>query len=293
MTALATPAATTDTLGALTRCEVLRFVRHPVFVLATLGLIATQGQTLLEPAPEVNNLIISPVIFVCAAGLVTAFALTQSTQRLADTVEVAPVSMTVRTTALCLTSVVPFSVGLITTVATLAFARTHGRFPYGAFGIVDRVGIVSGQIAVPALGAALLGVALGRWVRYPWNGLALFLALCAWVEFVEGLAATYPDNFSVVFLRMFAPYTFFTNGDFDGVDTWRGSPWAFVGWQLCLCAIAVVVALLRGASQVLRRRLVVVLGAVLAMAAVMFVLSAVGGLDHPLVVRPDGSTRPL
>jgi hypothetical protein len=288
MTTLVAPPVTAETLGTLTRREIARFVRHPVFLFGTLGLIITQGHALRVPAPDVNSLIVSPVVFVSLAGLITAFSLTHSMQSAAETLDLAPVSMQIRTTALCLTSVVPLTVGLITTAATLAFAKFVGDWPYATFSMSDRVGIVSSQIAVAALGAPLLGVALARWVRYPWTGLVLLLGMFAWIEIVEGIAANYHQNLGIVMLRVFAPFTFFTTQFPDGNVAWPGSPWAFVGWQLCLCAVAVVVALLRGASPAVRRRLLQVLGAVLALAAVMFALAVTGGLDHSVLVNPDG-----
>ena len=292
MTALATRPVTAETLGSLTRREIARFVRHPVFLLGIVGLILTQGHTLSQPAPEVNSLIVSPVLFVSMAGLITAFSLTHSMQSAAETLDLAPVSMQIRTTALCLTSVVPFTVGLITTAATLGFAKFVGDWPYATFSMSDRVGIVSSQIAVAALGAPLLGVALARWVRYPWTALVLLLGMFAWIQVIEGIAATYHQNLGIVMLRMFAPFTFFTTTQVpDGNVAWPGSPWAFVGWQLCLCAVAVVAALLRGASPAVRRRLLQVLGAVLALAAVMFALAVTGGPDHTVLINPDGIVR--
>jgi hypothetical protein len=291
MTALATAPETAETLGTLTRCEIARFLRHPVFLFGTFGLIITQGHALREPAPDVNSLVVSPVVFVSIAGLITAFALTHSMQSAAETLDLAPVSMQVRTTALCLTSIVPFSVGLITTAVTLAFAKFVGDWPYATFSTFDRVGIVSSQIAVAALGAPLLGVALARWVRYPWTGLVLLLGMVAWIQIVEGIAANYHQNVGIVALRMFAPYTFFNTQFPEGNVAWPGSPWAFVGWQLCLCAVATIVALLRGASPAVRRRLLQLLGAVLAVSAVMFALAVTGGLDHSVLVYPDGIVR--
>ena len=62
--------------------------------------------------------------------------------------------------------------------------------------------------------------------------------------------------------------------------TWRGSPWFFIGWQLALCAIAVLVALLRGADGRVRLRITRTLQIVLVVAAIMLVLAVVGGFTH-------------
>jgi len=61
------------------------------------------------------------------------------------------------------------------------------------------------------------------------------------------------------------------------VTTWRGSPWFFIGWQLALCATAVLAALLRGAESRVRFRVTRALQIVLVTAAIMLVLAAAGG----------------
>jgi Ca2+/Na+ antiporter len=95
----------------------------------------------------------------------------------------------------------------------------------------------------------LLGVALGRWVRFPGAAFVLFLLLYGWVSLVTILSMSHQDSAPVAVLRLFAPFAFFTYTSDTGVlTTWRGSPWFFIGWQLALCAIAVLVALLRGAE---------------------------------------------
>jgi hypothetical protein len=86
-------------------------------------------------------------------------------------------------------------------------------------------------------------------------------------------------------LRFFSPFAFFTLHDLHGgpsVIAWRGSPWLFLGWQLTLCAIAVLVALLRGADGRLRSRIIRALMIVAAGAMIMLVLAGTGGFPHPV-----------
>jgi hypothetical protein len=61
---------------------------------------------------------------------------------------------------------------------------------------------------------------------------------------------------------------------------WRGSPWFFIGWQLALCAIAVLVALLRGAEGRTRSRIIRVLAVAGAAAVILLGLAAAGGFTH-------------
>ena len=94
---------------------------------------------------------------------------------------------------------------------------------------------------------------------------------------------------------MLTPYTYFLSLDHQPrqVETWRGSPWFFLGWQLCLCALAVTVALRRGAGPRRRRPLRVIMVAVGLVAVATYLLAATGGLDHTMVTRPDGTVIPL
>ena len=69
-----------------------------------------------------------------------------------------------------------------------------------------------------------------------------------------------PDSAPIAVLRLFSPFAFFTLHADAGVTAWRGSPWFFLGWQLALCAIAVLVALLRGAEGRVRTRIIRALG---------------------------------
>ena len=152
---------------------------------------------------------------------------------------------------------------------------------YGPFSPSARVAVLVGQIVVPSLGGPLLGVALGRWVRFPGAAFVLFLVIFGWVELVTILTLSHQDSAPIAVLRLFSPFAFFTvHSDAGGVTAWRGSPWFFIGWQLALCAIAVLVALLRGAEGRLRSRIIRALGIAGATAVILLVLAATGGFTH-------------
>ena len=82
-------------------------------------------------------------------------------------------------------------------------------------------------------------------------------------------------------LRLFSPFAFFTlHADSGAVTAWRGSPWFFIGWQLALCAIAVLVALLRGAEGPVRSRIIRTLAITGAAAVILLMLAAASGFTH-------------
>ena len=117
----------------------------------------------------------------------------------------------------------------------------------------------------------------------PGAALVLFLVFWSWVSLVTVVSGSHPDSAPVAVLRLFAGFTFFAlHSDAGGVTAWRGSPWFFIGWQLALCAIAVLVALLRGAEGRVRTRIIRALTIVGVAALVMLALTAAGGFTHAL-----------
>ena len=108
----------------------------------------------------------------------------------------------------------------------------------------------------------------------------LFLLLSGWMELVTALTLARPDSAPVAVLRLFSPFALFTLHSDAGVTAWRGSPWFFIGWQLALCAIAVLAALLRGAEGRVRSRIIRALGITGAAAVILLVLAGLGGFTH-------------
>jgi hypothetical protein len=205
--------------------------------------------------------------------MMAMYWLTRSMRDSEPVVGVTPTARPVRTAALCAVAIVPFLCGWLT---LFAFIRVFpiGSPVYGAFSEPTQVAILVGQIVVPSLGGPLLGVALGRWISFPGAAFVLFLLTFGWVNLVTVPSLTHPDSAPLAALRLFSPFAFFTFAD-NGPDVtlWRGSPWFFIGWQLALCSIAALVALLRGAEGRVRSRIVHALLIALAVAAVMFVLT--------------------
>ena len=258
--------------------ETRRFVINPVFLFA-VAIIALTWVRPAAPAGEIDTVNEYPAIVLGGFGMMATFWLTRSMHASEPVVGVTPVTLPARTAALCATAIVPFGCGCLTLLAFLHF-HPVGDPVYGAFSPSARIAVLVGQIVVPSLGGPLLGVALGRWVRFPGAPFVLFLILAGWVNLVMALTLARPDSAPVAVLRLFAPFALFTLHSDAGVTAWRGSPWFFLGWQLALCAIAVLVALLRGAEGRLRSRIIRALGIVLAAAVIMLVLAGTGGFAH-------------
>ena len=288
MTATLAPArpaadAGRTTFVALAAREARRFVLNPVFLFA----VAITAWTRLADPPvstvtDIDAVNPYPAILLGGFGMMAAFWLTRSMRASEPVVGVTPTTLPRRTAALCTVAVVPFFCGCLT---LLAFLRSFpvGIPLYGAFRPPARIAILVGQIVVPSLGGPLLGVALGRWVRFPGAAFVLFLILFGWGNLVTALSISRPDSTPLVVLRLFAPFAFFTlrgDGANAHLTTWRGSPWFFIGWQLALCAIAVLAALLRGAEGPVRSRIIRALGVAGVVAVILLVLASLGGFTH-------------
>ena len=285
MTATLAPARPEAVFGrtmfvALAARELRRFVVNPVFLFAVVmtAWVTWGGRSAV--ITEIDTVIPYPAIFLGGFGMIAAYSLTRSMRDSEPVVGVVPTTLPVRTAALCAVAVVPFLCGVVAMLAFLHFHPVDARV-YGAFSPPGQVAVLVSQIVVPSLGGPLLGVALGRWVRFPGAGFVLFLVIFGWENLATIPSLSHPDSTAFTALRLFSPFAFFTYTE-NGPDptTWRGSPWFFIGWQLALCAIAVLVALLRGAEGRVRFRTIRTLQIVLVVAVIMLVLAVVGGFSQ-------------
>ena len=272
------------TFTALAARELRRFVLNPVF-LSAVALIVYALWAGPDPGlTEIDTANPYPAIFLGGFGMMAAYWLTRSMRTSEPVVGVTPTTLSARTAALCAVALVPFACGCLALLRFVQLIPVSSPL-YGPFSSSARVAVLVGQIVMPALGGPLLGVALGRWVRFPGAAFVLFLVLYGWVSLVTILSMSHPDSTFVAVLRLFAPFAFFTyTGDTHSagyaVTAWRGSPWFFIGWQLSLCAIAVLVALLRGAEGRVRSRVIRALAITGTAAVILLVLAATGGFTH-------------
>lgn len=270
------------TFVALAAREMRRFVLNPVFLFAVAMIAWWTWDSPGTTITEIDAVIPYPAIFLGGFGMMATFWLTRSMRASEPVVGVTPVTLPARTAALCTVAIVPFFCGCLTLLAFLHF-HPVGDPVYGPFSPPARIAVLVGQIVVPSLGGPLLGVALGRWVRFPGAAFVLFLILFGWGNLVTWLSISHPDSAIVAVLRLFAPFAFFTlHSSGGGVTAWRGSPWFFIGWQLALCEIAVLVALLRGAEGRTRSRVIRALGIVGVAAVIMLALAGTGGFTHAI-----------
>jgi hypothetical protein len=268
------------TFTALARRETRRLVLNPVFLFAVAFATYALGAGPDAGLTEIDTANPYPAIFLGGFGMMATYWLTRSMRASEPVVGVTPVTRLARTAALCAVALVPFACGCLALLRFVQLIPVSSTL-YGPFSSSARVAVLVGQIVMPALGGPLLGVALGRWVRFPGAAFVLFLILYGWVSLVTILSMSHQNSAPVAVLRLFAPFAFFTlHSDSGGVTAWRGSPWYFLGWQLALCAIAVLLALLRGAEGRIRTRVIRALVIAGAAALILLGLAAAGGFTH-------------
>ena len=283
----------TATLRQLAWVEAKRFALHPVFLIGVVLLVIPTVAVADDRSPDSLGTTVFPAFFIGIFSFVAAYRLTRSTRPAAEAVDAAPVGETTRTAALLLACLVPAAVALLWLVSWLVALERWApdAWAWGAFGAWDRLAVFVGGSVVAALGASLLGVAVGRWLRFPGAGVIGVVVLMTWSIMASGLSSERPAALWAEVIRLSAPYALFAElvSTRDRVLAWTGSPGWHLAYLLMLCALAAVAALLHGAERATRAKLVRV-GVGVAVAAIVFhVLAVAGGLERPVQHYRDGS----
>ena len=291
----------TTSLRRLAVIEAKRYARHPLFIVPAL---LCAGLSIGLPGPDELDYPVIPAFFLGVLGLVVAARLTRSTDSAAPVLDAAPVPVTRRTAALCLACAVPAGTALAIAVlhrATL-LADPIPDFRYGTLGGLDRQVITLLLPVVYSAGGPLLGVAVGRWLRFPGAPLLAMVGLLAWASICAYLpqpeTSVSGDSTSPVIrlLHMATPYTAFSFNNGDGVHpitlvtTMPGAPHWFAVWALALCGLAACAALWKRAGHAARRQLTRAFAVLGAAAVLALALAATGGPDANSQTDRSGTT---
>ena len=232
-----------------------------------------------------------PAVALGGLGILAGFRLVRSIDPAADMVEATATDLADRMAAAVLAAIVPFVAGLVAFVVVVVGERDAGPWTYGTLGSGGRAVVLASQVAIPALGGPLLGVALARWTRAVWAAPAVFAGLIVWCLVVNGLGATYPHSGLARAVRLLSPFSYFVSLDArpPRVETWTGSPGWFLVWQLSLCGLAGAAAVSgRRQARSSQRRWVFAL--VLSAVATTYFLAVLAGEADPVVTYPGGWT---
>jgi len=225
--------------------EARRFARHPLFLLGTAATFVVTLLLVLNDQDRVPGDLLSwpvvPAFFTGLTSLIVAARLTRSTESSDEAIASTPGTEARRTLAVAIACSVPFVVGvvwlamLIVLVGIWEPAPQEWWFPNMSDLQVWSALIALGPVA--CLGGGLLGVLVGRWLRFP--GAPAVVVLLVVVATMLGSA---PVETGHPELRLWTPWTMFHSGTGDDgtASLYAGSAFFYLCYTLCLCAMAVI-----------------------------------------------------
>jgi len=292
---VAAPATSSSVLWRLTRIEAVRYAKHPLFLIGFALALASSGT--YGPV-ELDHQVV-PAFFLGVLGIIVANRLVSASDRSAPVVDAAPVAETVRTAALCLACLVPGAAGVVVVLFHRIFVLMDppAAFEYAGYDAGQRFLITVAIPVVACVGGPLLGVVVGRWLRF--RGAAVLTVLAVW--FWAGACAYISQSIDgetllARVLHLLTPYTAFleTNAGSNAgptlVTSFTGSPFWYFVWTVALCGLAATTALLRGATGGARRTLLRWFAGLAAVAVTAVVLGVTTGAHHLVHFTPDGSS---
>lgn len=280
-------------VAAMAKVEALRYARHPVFLVGAVLAAVVTVASVNHVTDDVYSPPTNTAFFLGVFGMVVGFRLTRSSERSAEAIASAPLSVQERVGALQLACLLPAALGLLSGLALLTLPDVKGSWVYGTWPAHQRVAIILGQTAVASLGGPLLGIAAARWLRFPGAVVVAPVVVITWTLVMNARSAWDPSSTGWLLARLFSPFALFHTLDTDpgkphAVESWRGEPWFYLLWLVLLCVLAAVVAMLKGSEGVTRDRLRRVLVGVVLAALASYALAVLTGPDHATVRDVNG-----
>ena len=227
--------------------------------------------------PVVLTLPLLGAFYIGLASVIAAALLTRSTEVAVEAVATAPGTEARRTLALAAAGVPPLVAGLVFSAALVVLANVIGVAPQEWwFGTLPdwQVWSIVLQCPVACLDGALLGVLVGRWLRF--RGASAVVVVALVVVTLLGQAPLLDTSSSE--WRLWVPWAIWHTGDnADGTQTLiAGNAAATLGYLLALGVLAVLGAMWHDrTARTPGFRLLV--AAVVAAALAFFVLAATTG----------------
>ena len=248
MTSTALPVSGSTSVTGMAGIEARRLARNPIFltgVVLAFGVLALMVVVNEDPVfVDLLSIPVLPAFFIGLTSLIATNRLTRSTEAAVEAVGTAPGTEAQRTAAVALACFVPFTAGLLFTVAEIVVARTVGiaeqEWWFGTLPDWQVWSILLALGPAACLGAALLGVLSGRWLHFPGAAAVMVVAVVA-VSFGGAMPLAYGDSSE---LRLWVPWAMWHSGSMeDGTAVlFAGNPLPYLCYVLCLCVAGALVA---------------------------------------------------
>jgi hypothetical protein len=271
-------------LPVLARFEMRRYARHPLFI---LGVIVNVAICVMGPSTDMSSLgdAIAPAAGIGIFGIIIMASLARTSERIRLAAGVVPVGERTRTLALVAACLVPFAAGLAWWIWAFATYRhsppAANGFPFGPASDAWVGAVLFGQGPMASLGGPLLGLLVGRWVG---GRAAPAITAVGTVMFCIVMQGLFDPLRRI---RVISPWTYWggpfgVKGDGNRMLLFPGSPYWWVAYLACICALGALAALLHDRDQP-RRPLVVLAAATAVLAVVTVLLSMWTGIPETLV----------
>jgi hypothetical protein len=239
---------TGSTLGVLARQEIRNYLHHKLFwfgAALTLALDALMLFDLTGDPGSSGTYMIAPGALLGVLGLVVMFGLTRRSDRAAEAAGTVAVPERTRTLALAVSTIVPFSVALLSFVVAVIAWNVHPPVEYVVPPGVPDLFVYAqmfGDGVMCAVGGPLLGLLLARY--FPRRGVAAVASVLLVIATIllqgEGLVGSEQRY------RVFWVWTYFLTQRQQGgephIGSLPGNPFIWVLYQVVLCALGVVAA---------------------------------------------------
>jgi hypothetical protein len=280
-------------LGTLARQEIRNYLRSKLFWFGTLLWILLCLGAFLWPDDDYSTTGdgLGSAMVLGVFGIVIMAGLVRNSDRAAAASGAVAVPQRTRTLALAAAAVVPGVMGLIWFVCAVAGYQLDPPSPAGApFGEHSELDFYAAMFAegvTPAVGGPLLGLVIGRWL--PGRGIAPLLAVVVVIVTVVmqplfGWAER--PRLAWIWIHFYGLDG--VEGDPERLVAEPGSPYFYIGYQVALCILGVLVAMYRDPESDrtgLRRRIAAVAG----VAVVLLGLAVLAGPDS---VQPSPVPSP-
>jgi hypothetical protein len=271
------------TLGTLARKEMVRYLRHPVFLVG-LGLTILTS-LMVDDGTSTTLDGLAPAVGLGLFGLMVMASLTKSSDRAAEAAGSVATDQRTRTLALASAVVVPFGFALLWFVRSVWFYNSSPPEPHAVpFGPVSDIYVYTvmfNQGVLAAVGGPLLGLVIARWIPRRGAAPVALVVMVLVTILMQGIFEATEQ------WRQIWPWTHFygpigIEGDPDRTVVLTGSPYWYAAYLVALCVIGVLVALYSDHESP-RDNLRKVIAAVGVVAVVLVVLAMTGGYDDTLV----------